>query len=299
MRGTRWCLRPRANVMGVVHESRRRAGSCGASKDPCGRWFGVWRDRGLGAIGERMTRTPAGPDLLHDIYIDESSQTQNRFLILGGLIVPTKHVGAFDEYVRRTRLPELPHGEMKWTKVSPTKLAAYQRVTKAVLRPPPGPFNLIEFHSLAVDTHKLKDKVFNSGSREVGFNKEIFQLCQKFGRIHRFPLFHVYLDQRNTSSSTDELRNILNRGVMLKQPERDWPYRRLHFRDSSKCQSLQIVDIMIGAIAFRLNGHYAAPGASLAKRELSDHVLSLVNVRDVTRDTRVRGRFTIWHRQLR
>jgi hypothetical protein len=248
---------------------------------------------------EVMVRVPLNLDLLHDIYVDESSQTQNRYLVLGGIIVANKHVEAFCDHIQRARLPELPHGEMKWTKVSQSKLPAYKRVVEAVLKPPPGPLAAVEFHSLIVDTSKIKDQLYNRGSREVGFNKEIYQLCRKFGRIHRGRLFYVYLDNRETTSSTHELRDILNRGIMIMQPAADWPYRRVHFRDSSLCQCLQVVDILLGAIAFRLNGHYAALGASLAKRALSDHVLSLAGVQNVTKDTRVRGRFTIWHRQLR
>ena len=69
--------------------------------------------------------------------------------------------------------------------------------------------------------------------------------------------------------------------------------------DSHTCQILQLTDILLGAVAFRLNGHREALGTSPAQATLSDRVLSLANVWDVTRDTTVRGRFTIWHRRLR
>jgi hypothetical protein len=179
-----------------------------------------------------MAREPPDPGLLHDIYIDESSQTNNRFLLLGGLVVPTRHLTQLETVIRQARLPELPSGELKWTKVSAAKLPAYRRVADAVLTPTLAPLRLVEFHSLVIDTHKLKDKVYNAGSREVGFNKEIYQLCQKFGRINRTAIFHVYLDKRDTKSSTQKLRDILNFGIMAKQI-RDWPYRRVHFRDGA------------------------------------------------------------------
>ena len=63
-----------------------------------------------------------------DIYIDESSQNQHRFLVIGGVIVPQEDVAEFLDGLRTARLPELPAGEMKWTKVSRTKLPAYKRV---------------------------------------------------------------------------------------------------------------------------------------------------------------------------
>jgi hypothetical protein len=243
-----------------------------------------------------MVRTPPDQSQLHDIYIDESSQTQNRYLVLGALLVPTRCLNLLEDRIQNARLPELPRGEMKWGKVSPSKLAAYRRVVDAVMI---GPLRAVEFHSLVVDTHKLKDRVYNSGSRDIGFNKEIYQLALKLGRLNRTAIFHVYLDERSTNSSTTELRNILNHGVRRIHPDRDWPYRRVHFRNSSACLSLQVVDILLGAVAFRLNHHHSKPAASSAKCFLSDRILGLGKVDDVTRDTRARGRFTIWHRQLR
>lgn len=204
----------------------------------------------------------------------------------------------FESAIAAARLPELPFGELAWTKVSSSKLPAYRRVVDTA-------FDLLnnkpyhQFHVLVVDTYKLKDAVYNEGNRDVGFNKEIYQLCQKFGRLNREAIFHIYLDRRSTKNSTDELRNILNFGIRSKQPSRDWPYRRVHFRDSDGCLPIQVVDVLLGGVAFHLNGHRNAAVASAAKCSLSDHILRRANIQDVWRDTAIAGRFTIWHRQLR
>lgn len=58
------------------------------------------------------------------IFIDESSQTDNRFLVLGGVIVPAPLIAEIDAALLTARLPELPHGEMKWAKVSKSKIEA-------------------------------------------------------------------------------------------------------------------------------------------------------------------------------
>ena len=157
----------------------------------------------------------------------------------------------------------------------------------------------IDFHSLHIDTHLLRDSVFNDGSRDVGFNKEIYQLCQKFARLYRSRLLHIYLDNRNTPSTTEQLRFILNCGVRKKGDTRDWPFRRVHFRESSECQCIQLVDVLLGAMAFRLNGHRQTPSASPAKCELSDYILSQGRVHDVLAGTPTTGKFTVWKRQLR
>ena len=152
---------------------------------------------------------------------------------------------------------------------------------------------------LVVDTSKIDDHKFNEGSRDTGFNKEIYQLGMKFSRLYKSRLFHIYLDRRNTKNLPEELRNILNFGIKRKEPGRDWPFRRCHFRDSDRCQPLQVVDILLGAVSFHINGHRQAKEASPAKCELSDFVLAMANIRDVKRDTPMAGKFTIWHRQLK
>ena len=235
---------------------------------------------------------------MREIYIDESSQTKHRYLVLGGIIVNLLHTDLLSEMIWEARHPDLPQGEMKWTKVSSTKYKAYERVVDVFFAGLTETTTL-EFYSLVVDTTRIRDKIYNSGSRDIGFNKEIYQLCMKFARLHAEPVFHVYPDRRNTPSRTSDLRDILNMGRRKAGDPRDFPFRRVHFRDSEQVQCLQLVDVLIGAVAFKLNGHYSQPGASEAKRRLCDHILRRAGINDVTRDTPMRGRFTIWHRKLR
>lgn len=245
-----------------------------------------------------MGRVAPDESEISEIYLDESSQNRHEYLILGGVILHKHCTLRFKELIVKARNPELPFGEMKWAKVSRSKLSAYRRVIDVFFdgdqdcRP-------MEFHSLVVHMPKLKDNQFNKGSREIGFNKDVYQLCMKFGRLYRQRLFHVYPDQRDTKSSTEELRSILNFGIRKKGDPRDWPFRRLHFQDSKNQYALQLVDLLIGAIAYRLNKHHLAPNASEPKTILSEYVLGRAGIADVFKDTSVSGKFTIWHRRLR
>lgn len=230
---------------------------------------------------------------IYDIYIDESSQTKNRFLVLGGIIVAKPKVDALTDLISRARQPDLPAGELKWSKVSRAKLDAYSRVVDVPFdNPKPA-----HFHSLVVDTTKQDHRTFNEGSREIGFSKEIYQLAMKFGRLYP-NLFHLYPDERDTTQSPDELRLILNRGCHKKGDTRDWPFRRCHFRNSARCPPLQLVDIIIGALAYRMNKHHLIAGAAPAKIELSQYVLDRAKITNVYVDTARSGPFTVWHRQL-
>jgi hypothetical protein len=92
---------------------------------------------------------------------------------------------------------------------------------------------------------------------------------------------------------------MLNRHINRAQPHRDWPYRRVQFRNSAQTPILQLADIMTGAIAFKLNGHDKADDASPAKIEMARHILEYARIRDVFRSTSAAGKFTLWHRNLR
>jgi hypothetical protein len=48
---------------------------------------------------------PVGSSPLSDIYIDESSQTKNRFLVMGGIDIETMNVEAALACLAHARLP--------------------------------------------------------------------------------------------------------------------------------------------------------------------------------------------------
>lgn len=193
-------------------------------------------------------------------------------------------------------MPELPFGEVKWGKASNNKIEAYKRVVDTFWDNPH--FKTAHFHSLFVDTTKLDHKKFNNGDREVGFSKEVYQLALKFGKLYP-GLLHIYLDERKTSQSPEQLRLILNRGISKSGDKRAWPFRRCHFRDSKSTPILQIVDLFIGSIAYCINGHIASPEASEARKELALHVLRRSGIRNPINGTEREGKFTIWERRLR
>jgi Protein of unknown function (DUF3800) len=239
-------------------------------------------------------RVAPKPDEIAEIYIDESSQNNHRYLVLGGIGTKLTSTARLSNLIIETRLPELPHGEVKWTKVSKCKLAAYKRIVDVLFENN----SAVYFHSLVVDTTLLDHQRFNAGSREIGFNKEIYQLAMKFARLYNL-LFHVYPDYRDTTQKPDDLRDILNRGCRKNGDWRDWPFRRCQFRDSKSTPLLQLVDVLVGGIAYRLNGHDKAPNASSAKSELSSYILGCAGIQDAFKDTARAADFSIWHRRLR
>jgi Protein of unknown function (DUF3800) len=245
--------------------------------------------------GGLFMRVAPKPEEIAEIYIDESSQNDHRYLVIGCVINMLPEMSRLNMAIAKARLPELPNGEAKWSKVSKQKLAAYKRIVDVL-------FNNLEhvnFHSLAVNAALLNHQRFDAGSREIGFNKEIYQLAMKCARLYSDELFHVYPDGRVTSQKPEDLRLILNRGCSKAGDKRDWPFRRCQFRDSKNTLLLQLADIVTGAIAFKLNGHDEKKNASAAKCELSSYILKRAGIADPFKDTAIAAEFTIWHRRLR
>jgi hypothetical protein len=240
-------------------------------------------------------RVSPDPKQIIEIYVDESSQTQHQFLVMGAVLVSLPDTDRLIELITKARLPELPEKEAKWAKVSRAKLPAYKRIVSVLFDNP----DLAHFHSLYIDTTKLDHKKWNDGSREIGFNKEIYQLALKCSHLYPDNLFHLYPDRRRTKQRPEDLRVILNRGCAKYGDKRDWPFRRCQFRDSDLTLPLQLTDILIGALAYQLNGHAAAKGAAPHKIELSEFILERAKVVDVSRGTARSAKFTIWPRRLR
>ena len=78
-------------------------------------------------------RVPAKPEDIVEVYVDESSQTRHRYLVLGAVTVGLPDSQKLNDLITKARLPELPQGEAKWTKVSKAKLAAYKCLSEEFL----------------------------------------------------------------------------------------------------------------------------------------------------------------------
>ena len=230
-----------------------------------------------------------------EVFVDESSQNNHRYLVLGAVVVGLLDSDELCRLLQAAREPELPKKEAKWVKVSKKKIAPYKRMVDVLF----DNSGIVHFHSLFVDTFQVNHHKFNDGDREIGFNKEIFQLARKVSRLYATDLFHLYPDYRNTSQTPENLRLILNRHCDKAGDKRDWPFRRCQFRDPAATLPLQLADIITGALAFHLNGHVNAEGASPYKTELAQYVLDRAKVKDVLKGTTRSGEFTIWPRQLR
>jgi hypothetical protein len=265
-----------------------------------------------------MPRKPWEPreherHLFHEVYIDESSQNDHRFLVLGGIIIPREASAEFEADMFEARSPRLRYDskgqprEMGWSEVSKGDFDDYAKVLDAYFnfagRRLRGRSGVVKFYCSVVNTH-VRGRSFSKGRRgQIGFDREIYSHCMHIGRIEKMELFHIYPDHRTTNQPVQKLGLILCRGIRKKGDRRDYPFRRVQFRFSHEHNALQISDILIGAVAYRLNRHYDRPNANKDKRRLCDYVIKRTGFDKYIRDSSFRqkkfGRCQLWYRDPR
>lgn len=217
--------------------------------------------------------------------------------MLGAVTVSTADVPDLVAAIRAARLPGLPHGELKWTKVSASKLETYRAVVDTFFTAAEN--DIAHFHCVVIDTARFNHGQFNQGDREIGFSKMVFQLLMKHARLYQQRLY-AYLDSRTTRHSLDDLRFMLNRYALNKLERNDYPFRRVVFRDSKESDLLQLNDVLLGAMAWVKNGHGERPEASAAKSDLAQYILRRAGLQSLDVDTpRNRKNFTVWNFRLR
>jgi hypothetical protein len=119
--------------------------------------------------------------MLYHIYTDESRQSKDRFMVLGGLIIEAASVPRFDVEMSKFREETRMFSELKWTKVTDQKIKQYMSFVRyffLLLRA-----DEVHFHCLILDTCQINHKKFNRGDGELGFYKFYYKLLlHSFGK---------------------------------------------------------------------------------------------------------------------
>jgi hypothetical protein len=236
--------------------------------------------------------------LFHDAYIDETSQSGPRFLAIGGIVITRKYAEEFERAIiaaRGTRLPlHHPNGnirEIKWRSCGNGDFEAYKNVVDTFFdfqkTMEASTANTCKFHCTVVDTH-VPGRSYSVGEKgQAGFSMALHYHClMVVGSFYKQRLFHFYLDERTTSPENTPAQSgfKLNRALMKDGDKRDYPIRRMQFRNSKKLQALQLTDVLLGALTYRFNRHYKAEDANADKKLLCDYILDRGGVTAHLRD---------------
>lgn len=234
-----------------------------------------------------------------NIYCDESRQTADRYMVLGGLITIRENEDAFQQAMQLFRQSNNMWAEFKWTKVSDQKINEYIALMDLF-------FSLsrsFHFKAIVVDTQEIDHKQYNKNDAELGFYKLMYQfLLHGFGDyLTPTDQCIIHLDQRTTSKyKLSTLCAILNNGLKKKYGLDNKPIRNVQGLNSKDSDFIQVADILMGAIGYEMNGAHTRTNAKRAKITLAEviaHKAGLVNLQQPT--PRSSRHFSIWHFHFR
>lgn len=237
------------------------------------------------------------------VYCDESRQVGERFMTLGGLIIPAANLPVFNASMSQFRAEQKMFAELKWQRVSNQKLTQYRRFVDYFFAL--NTSKQAHFHALIVDTHKVDHRVFNQGDKEIGFYKFYYQLLlhcfgKKYCDDRPDARIHLILDRRNSRYSLEDLRTVLNNGLRSRWGIDTRPFVAIEPCDSKKSEVLQMTDILLGAVGFQKNGFDLIAGSRQAKKELAAHIAKGAGLADLKENTPFRlQRFTLWNFRLK
>lgn len=211
------------------------------------------------------------PNVIH-IFCDESCHLPNDstgFMTLGALWCPKEEAKSLSKDIRniKARHGIAPATEIKWTKVSPGKVEFYLELIEFF-------FATKSLHSrvIVIDKSQLKHKDFNQ-DHDSWYYKMYFVLLRQI--LEPSNEYRIFIDSKDTCSNAkiEKLHKILNNSKL------DFDsriVRRIQSVHSEEIVLLQLIDLIIGAIAYE-NRDLSSSAAKLAivarLKELSGYSL--------------------------
>lgn len=219
---------------------------------------------------------------------------------MGGICVRKGSIPQIHENIDAFRQMHNMHAELKWSKVSNQKEAEYRALVELFFAL--NNANYLHFHSIIFDSHRANHKKFNNGDADIGLSKLYYQLI-----LHRFSRYYphaegmcVCLDRRNSSTSLNDLRNILNAGIAKTHGITGDPIKQVVSQESHDDDLLQLNDVILGAVCAARNGKHKLVTGRESKRNLAKLVLEKSGLESFEQDS-ARGvaRFSVWNMRPR
>jgi hypothetical protein len=219
-----------------------------------------------------------------NVYCDESrheGQRHQQFMVIGGLWLPRDKRGEILAGLREIQTRQGITGELKWGKVSQTKLAGYQEIVSFIAARPD-----VHFRCIVVDKSKVDHEKFFKNDRQFGFWVFYWHcLKQWLGNLNTY-FISIDFKPESLHSGPRRLREFLEAECV----KRCW-LKSLDCVDSRENLFCQIADIFIGAVGYEQNALSGSP----AKEALAGHIAAQFKRSDLKgSDLPSRHHFNIW-----
>jgi hypothetical protein len=184
-----------------------------------------------------------------EVYCDEahpdlftSANPQAQYLMIGSLWLPADLRDEIKTKIKALRGKHNAWGEIKWTKVSPSKLEFYLDLIDLFV----GYGTMLRFRCIAVDQESVNMRLHNS-DHELGFYKFYYQVLHHW--IYDFNTYRIFCDQKSNREPQrfTELRKVLDNANLSADVE------RVQALPSKEVTLIQLADLLLGAASSRMN----------------------------------------------
>jgi hypothetical protein len=180
-------------------------------------------------------------------------------MAIGSLWVPRSSKVGITKALRDLFRREGLHAEVKWSKVSASRLAAYQRIVDFFFEQ-----GDLRFRVIVVDHASFDPKNFHGGDRELGFYKFYYEMLVKW--LEPGNEYLILLDFKQNQSA-DRYRDL--RAVLTRKLKGEAKILDLTVIDSGETPLAQLCDVLTGAIASAWCGDLKSGSA---KAQLCSHI---------------------------
>jgi hypothetical protein len=184
---------------------------------------------------------------LYNIYCDESCHLEHDrqpVMLFGAVICPRAEIRRLNNAILVLKDSHRAKGELKWNKVSPSRLAFYQELIEFFFREP-----ALRFRALVVgNKSRLNHEYFNAGEHDTFYFKMYYYLLEPL--VQRPHQYHIYVDVKDTRSR--HKLKFLQEVLCNKKKDLDQQLiPQIQFAPAEELHLMQLSDFLLGAVGYR------------------------------------------------
>lgn len=227
------------------------------------------------------------PDIVR-IYIDESCHLENdKFPVMcvGGLYAEERKWKEFSDKIKQIKLRHHSPTELKWNKVSASRMALYKDLIDFFFYQ-----KELKFSALLIK-HKenINNERYNNDDHNIFYYKTMFYLIRDF---QSSSIYKIYMDIKDNRGKArlDILSKVLCRVCGTE--------KYVHFQNirSEESQFIQLADFFIGAIVYKQRGDITKESA--IKNEIIEYIEHKSGYSITANTPPWERKFKIWDFQL-
>lgn len=199
----------------------------------------------------------------YNIYCDESCHLEHDnspVMVLGGIYCPRNKKDEMFKKIRDLKVSHGldPHFEIKWTKVSESKIDFYKDLVKLFTEEDSLHYRCLVIKNKAGLNH---DK-YNAGSHDLWYYKMYFLMLNAI--IYPENQYNIYVDIKDTlgRKRIDTLQKVLCNNVYDFKKD---VVKHISQIDSKESELIQLADLLNGAVCYYHRGLYRNKSANKGK----------------------------------